>query len=299
MKKIAELLLRFVRNIGSRGLLNWIPSKAYIKMIWFLTYRKSLNIKKPRTFNEKSQWLKLYDHNELYTTLVDKIDAKKYVAQQIGAEFIIPTLWEGTKPEDIPYNSLPDKFVIKCSHGSHCNIICHDKNKINKNIISKKLKKWLKMNWYWYGREWPYKNVPPRIMIEEYMEDNKYKELIDYKFYCFNGNPKIVDVCSKRFSNDSDMCETYYDENWKLLNLSSAGHKKDITISKPKTFETMKSIAQKLSSGLSFVRIDLYEINGKLFFGEITFYSANGYERFEPEEWNIKLGNMINLPIKY
>ena len=209
--------LKVFKGLGTRGLLNFLSSKKYIEIFWFLTYGKKINLKNPKTFNEKMQWLKLYDHNEEYCTMVDKSLVKKYVSKKIGSEYIIKTLWEGKKPENIPYDELPNQYVIKCTHGSHCSIIVKDKNTIDTNKINKKLKKWLSRNWFWYGREWVYKNLEPKIIVEEYMEDNKDKELIDYKFDCFNGKPKIIDVCSKRYSKNEKMCENFYDTEWNLL----------------------------------------------------------------------------------
>ncbi len=291
---IRKKILKIFRGLGSRGGLNFLPSEVYIKILWYLRYGKKINLNNPKTFNEKIQWLKLYDHNEVYKTLVDKSKVKNYISNKFGAKYIIKTLWEGKDPNEIPYDKLPSQFVIKCTHGSHCNIICKDKYRLNKKETNRLLKKWLKKDWFWYGREWVYKGLKPSIMIEEYMEDKKYKELPDYKIYCFNGEPKIIDVCTNRYSKDN-MCETYMDENWNYLGFLSAGHDSNPNIMKPKNFNLMINLAKQLSKGFKFIRVDLYEINGQVYFGELTFYSANGFEEFEPEEWNYKLGNMIDL----
>ena len=275
-------------------MLNWISTERYLKIIWFLRYGTKLNLENPRTYNEKIQWMKVYDHNEFYNEVVDKINVKNYIRTQLGEKYIIPTLWVGDRPEDIPYEKFPNQFVIKCAHGSHCSIIVKNKNNIKKNKINKKLKKWLKKNWYWYAREWAYKDVKPRIIVEQYMEDKIQKELIDYKFYCFDGEPFIVDVCSKRYSG-GELNETYFDTKWKLLNIHSGNHPIDKNITKPKKFEEMLKIAKKLSKTFHSVRVDLYEINGDVYFGELTFYSAAGFENFQPEEWAIKLGSMMNI----
>lgn len=292
--KIRKFAFRIFRGLGSRGFLKFLSSETYIRILWYLRYGRKIDLKNPKTFNEKTQWLKLYDHNELYPALVDKSLAKKYIADKIGEEYIIKTIWEGTSPYDIPYDDLPNKFVIKCTHGSHCNIICKDKSTLDKNKTNKTIKKWLKTNWFWYGREWVYKDLKPRIMIEEYMEDYKYKELVDYKFYCFNGIPKVIDVCTQRYSKKV-MCETYMDENWNYLGFVTVGNGSIPDIEKPKNFDLMKEIAISLSQGFKFIRVDLYEINGKVYFGELTFYSASGFEELEPEEWNRKMGDMIDL----
>lgn len=287
-------ILKIYKGLGSRGFLNFLSSKTYIKILWYLRYGKKIDLNNPKTFNEKTQWLKLNDHNPEYKNLVDKKLVKDYIAENLGSQYLIPTLWEGINPNDIPYDKLPKQFVIKCTHGSHCNIICKDKDKLDIKKTNRKLKKWLKMNWYWYGREWVYKDLKPSIIIEKYMEDKKYKELVDYKFYCFNGRPKVIDVCTQRYSEDV-MCETYMDENWNWLGFITKGNGYVPNFEKPQNLDLMIKIAKKLSKNFKFIRVDLYEINGKVYFGELTFYSANGFEELEPEEWNLKLGNMIKL----
>ena len=262
-----------------------------------LTYGKKIDLNNPKTFNEKLQWLKLNDHNDDYMKMVDKSLVKDYISEKIGNQYVIKTLWEGKKYIDIPYDSLPEQFVIKCTHGSHCSIIVKDKSLINKKEINKKLRKWMKRNWYWYGREWPYKELEPKIIVEQYMEDAVDKELVDYKIYCFNGEPKVVDVCGKRYSKDEKMSETYFDSNWNFLGFKTIGHEVNKSAKKPKTFDKMLEISKKLSKGIRFIRVDLYEINGRLYFGELTFFSANGFEEWEPEKWNEYLGDYIKLDV--
>jgi len=287
-------LLKIFKSLGSRGFFKWMSSETYIKIVWFLYYGKKINLNNPKSFNEKTQWLKLNDHKSIYGELVDKIKVKDIVSKKIGDQYIIKNLWIGNKPEDIPYDSLPNQFVIKCSHGSHCSIICKDKSNLNIKKANSELNKWLKMNWFWYGREWVYKDVEPRILVEEYLEDEKYKELVDYKFYCFDGEPKVVDVCTKRYSKN-EMGETYMDPDWNFMGFKTVGHACIPDFPKPKNLQKMLEVSKKLSKGFKFLRVDLYEINGKMYFGELTFYSADGYEEFDPECWNEKMGDMLKI----
>lgn len=229
--------------------------------------------------------------------MVDKYEAKKYVASIIGEEYIIPTIGIYNSFDEIDFKKLPNKFVIKCTHDSGGLVVCKDKNKLDKNNAKKKIEKSLKTNYYYCGREWPYKNVKPRIIIEKYMCTKEQKELIDYKFFCFNGNPKIILVCSERFSSNN-MCETWFDDKWNFLDIIESSHRVDKTIKKPINLSKMMEFSKKLSKDIPFVRVDFYEINGKTYFGELTFFPASGFERFEPKEWDYKLGEMLKLPDK-
>lgn len=183
---------------------------------------------------------------------------------------------------------------MKCNNDSGGVVICKDKQALNIEETKKFLNSRLNNNGFWYGREWPYKNIKPCIIAEKYMENNGQNELIDYKFFCFNGQPKVVLVCSERFASNN-MCKTYFDENWNLLNIMEANHRIDKEQKKPQSFEKMKTISQKLAKGMPFVRIDFYEIEGSLYFGEITFFPASGLEKFKPEKWNNIFGDMIDI----
>ena len=226
--------------------------------------------------------------------MVDKYEAKKYVNSIVGDEIIIPTLGLYEKVEDIDFQQLPNKFVIKCTHDSGGIVICTNKERLDTKKTAKKLISNLKKDYYRIAREWPYKNVKPRIIIEEYMEEENKQDLKDYKFFCFNGEPKFVLVCSERFSS-SNMKKTFFDENWNVMDVKEGGHQIDVTIKRPVNFDKMKEIAKKLSKDMPFLRVDLYEINGKIYFGEMTFYPNAGFEKFEPEEFNRKLGDLINI----
>ena len=254
---------------------------------------RQLNLDRPETFNEKLQWLKLYDRNPEYTKMVDKYEAKKYVADIIGQEYIIPTLGVWDKFEDIEFDKLPKQFVLKPTHTSGNVFICKDKEKINYKQLRKMINKWLKRNYYLIHREWPYKNVRPRIIAEQYMVDESGTELKDYKFFCFNGEPKLLFVAKDRpYATKFN----YYDMDFKKLPFKQHYKNFNDYIEKPKGFEKMIELSRKLSKDIPHVRVDFYDINGKVYFGELTFYHFSGFEKFEPEEWDRILGDMLELP---
>lgn len=273
----------------------WVPDKKMIKVQYKIKTGKKLDLNNPKSFNEKLQWLKLYDRKDIYTTMVDKYEAKKYVANIIGEEHIIPTLGIYDRFDDIDFESLPNQFVIKCTHDSGGLVICKDKKTLDIAEAKKKIENRLKKNPFYYCREWPYKNVKPRIIIEKYMSDESGDDLKDYKFFCFNGDPKILLVCSNR---SKDLKETWFDKDFNKLKIVEGGHKNDNSLEKPKKLKEMLKLSEILSKNIRFVRTDFYEINGKVYFGEITFFPASGFERFEPEEWNDKMGSWISLSDK-
>ena len=273
-----------------------LSDKTYLKIMYFYHMKKRLNFENVTTFNEKLQWLKLHDRKEIYTTMVDKYEVKKYVADLIGGEYVVPTYGIYESYNEIDFDVLPNQFVLKVTHygGSRGVFIIKDKNTINYSNIENEIEKLLNENLYNYSREWPYKNVKPRIIIEKYMKNEDEEELKDYKLFCFNGKPKIILVCSERFSS-SNMCETWFDEDWNLMDIIEGNHRVDKNIKPPQSFKKMKYLASQLSKNIPFVRIDFYEVNSKIYFGEMTFFPASGFEKFEPKEWDKKLGEMIDL----
>ncbi len=276
-----------------KKLLKLLPDYIFLQIKYRYKFNKKLDLKKPQTFNEKLQWLKLYDRNPEYTKMVDKYEAKKYVANIIGEEYIIPTLGVYDKFEDINFATLPNQFVIKCTHDSGGLIICKDKTKLNIKEARKKINKSLKRNYFYTGREWPYKNVKPRIIAEQYMVDESGTELKDYKFFCFNGEPKLLFVAKDRpYATKFN----YYDMDFKKLPFKQHYENFNDYIEKPKGFEKMVELSKKLSKDIPHVRVDFYDINGKVYFGELTFYHFSGFEKFEPEKWDRKLGDMLKLP---
>lgn len=290
------MFIRFLKKViiklAGKNLI-YMTDLSYLKLCYEYKFHKKLDLDNPQTFNEKLQWLKLYDRNPKYTQMVDKYAAKKYVANIIGKEYIIPTLGIYNNFDEIDFNKLPNQFVIKCTHDSGGIIICKDKKKLDIKAAKKKINKCLKRNFYYFGREWPYKNVKPRIIIEEYMNDENNEELTDYKVMCFNGVPKISFTCTDRFSDGLKV--TFFDINWNKMPFQRHYPISNKEIKKPKNYDKMIELSKKLSKDIPFVRVDWYEINGKIYFGELTFYPGSGYEEFNPDEWDLKLGEMLDL----
>lgn len=268
-----------------------ISDKTFLTWMGDIMLNQRLNIDNPTTFNEKMQYLKLYDRKEQYTKMVDKYEVKKYVSEMIGEKYIIPTIGVYNKFENIDFKKLPNQFVIKTTHDSGSTIICENKSKLDRAMIKKKIKNSLKRNYYSLYREWPYKNVKPRIIIEN-MIAKENEDLKDYKFFCFNGKVGIILVCSERRKK---LKETWFDLNWNLLELTEGNHEIDGTIKKPLNLELMIKLSETLSKNIPFIRVDFYEVDGKVYFGELTFFPQSGYEKFKPETYNEKLGNMIDL----
>ncbi len=271
-----------------------IPDKLYLQTRYRRIVGEKLNLKNPRTFNEKLQWLKLYDRKPIYTTMVDKYAAKKYVADIIGKEHIIPALGVWNHFDEIDFDGLPNQFVLKCTHDSASVVICKDKQSLNQKATKEKLERSLKRNYYFAGREWPYKNVKPRILAEKYMEDESGSELKDYKIFCFNGEPRLIQVDYNRFSGHK---RNLYDTDWNYLEMMleyPADPSKQIP--RPERLEDMLFMARKLSDGMIFARVDFYSKDEEIYFGEITFYPGSGIEKFVPENWDMELGNWIKLP---
>lgn len=270
-----------------------LPDKLYLKLKFRLHMNKWMDFDNPQTFNEKLQWLKLNDRNPLYVSMVDKVDAKKYVASIIGEEHIIPTLGVYNSFEEIDFDKLPNQFVLKCSHDSGGVIICKDKSQLDMDNARKVLSNGLKRNYYYQTREWPYKNVKPRIIAEQFMVDESGIELKDYKYYCFDGKVKMMFVATGR---PYDTRFDFFDTNFNHLPVKQGYDWADKPISKPLGFDEMISLAEKLSKNIPHVRIDFYDINGQIYFGEMTFFDSSGWTPLEPVEWDYKMGSWINLP---
>ena len=273
-----------------------LPDKTYIKIKFWLETGYRLDLNNPQSFNEKLQWLKFNDQHDEYTMMVDKYLVKDYVASLIGEKYLIPTIGVYNTIEEIKWEDLPQQFVLKTTGDSGGVIVCKDKTKLNIDETKKKLGKLKNRNYYKYNKEYPYKNVHPRYIVEEYIVDESGYELKDYKFFCFNGEPKFVQIDFDRYSNHR---RNVYDINWNLLDLQikfPKGH--DRVFPKPDNYEEMLEVARMLSKGIPHVRIDLYNVTGKIYFGEMTFFHGSGMEVFTPLEWDYKFGDFIKLPVR-
>ena len=269
----------------------------FIKMKWKLRMDYPLNLNNPQTFNEKLQWLKLYDRKPIYTKMVDKYEAKKYVADIIGEEYIIPTLAVYDRVEDIVFDKLPNQFVLKWTHDSGGIVICKDKSKLNVAEAYKKLKKGERSHYYWRSREWSYKNVKPRIIAEQYMEDSKTSELRDYKFFCFDGEVKALFIATDRQKKGEETKFDFFDADFNHLPFTNGHPNADIPPAKPDMFESMKVLAGKLSKGIHQLSVDFYEVDSRVYFGELTFSHWSGMKPFVPKEWDYTFGEWIKLPV--
>lgn len=275
-----------------------INSETYLKVMYRLYTKKKLHLNNPKTFTEKLQWLKLYVNITPECTLMaDKYGVREYIKNRIGEEYLITSLGVWDKFDDIDFDKLPEKFVLKTTHDSGGVVLCLDKTNFNKTSAKRKLENHLQYNYYWRGRERPYRDIKPRIVAEEYMVDESGKELKDYKFFCFDGKPEILFLASDRFNNEGKLPKfTYYDMELNLLSVKSYGHERNFTPPIIPNWEEMKRLAAELSAGWPHLRVDFYNVNGKIYFGELTFHHDGGVVPFEPEEWDMKLGNMISLP---
>ncbi len=269
------------------------PDTIWLKMLYRLKLHKKLDLKKPKRFTEKLNWLKLHDRNPLYSRIVDKYEAKLYIEQLLGKDMVIPLYGVWDRFEDINFDELPSQFVLKCTHDSGSFCICKDKSAFDKAKAKERLEHSLNNNFYWWTREWPYKNVKPRIIAEKYMSDDNNDSLVDYKFFCFNGIPRMMYV-SRDVADDPRT--DFFDMEWNHLPFHLKDPNADVPPSKPVLFEKMRNLAQLLSKGIPHVRVDFYVINGKVYFGEMTFFHNSGIFSVEPDEWDYKIGEWLELP---
>ena len=280
---------------GQNGLLKFLPDKTYLQLVFKAETGYTLNLEHPKTYNEKLQWIKINDRNPKYVMLTDKYKVRKYIKDTIGEDYLVPLIGMYKKPEEIPWDNLPNRFVLKCNHASGTNIICKDKSALSVNKVTKQLEAWLKRNAYWGAREWCYKNIEPCIICEEFIETEDGNTPDDYKFMCFNGVPRIIQVHHDRFGNHT---LTYYTPEWKKLDLKRIDAKQsDETVDKPEQLDEMINIAKHLSSEMYFARIDLYCTKGKIYFGEITLYPTGGFSTFTTYDDDLKLGSFLRLPM--
>lgn len=292
IKKVLKKPRLIIKILGDKKWFNFLPDKFYLKLVYWGETGKLLNLKNPKTYNEKLQWLKLYDRKKEYIQYVDKYEVRKYIKETLGEEYLIPLIAVYDSVEEIAWDKLPQKFVLKCTHGSKANIICKDKSKLAIDKAKKKLKRWMNKNWYYFGREWPYKAVTPRIVCEKYLMDN----IIDYKILCFNGVPKLIQVHLNRDSEDYTM--DYYTLDWKKTKITKKGVKTTNDVAeKPSNLSEMIEISRTLSKNTYFSRIDLYNVGNKIYFGEITLFPTSGFAPLDNIEDELLLGKWINLPL--
>ena len=293
--KRPKVIILYMLNLR---IFRFIPDAIFLKIKYRLIMGKKLDLKNPKTFNEKLQWLKLYDRRPEYTKMVDKYEVRKYIAKTIGEEYLIPLLGVYDSFDDIDFDRLPNQFVLKPNHTSGDFYICRDKSKIDYKKLKKEVNRWLKREYYWLHREWPYKNVKPRILCEKYLVDESGKELIDYKFMCFNGEVKCIFVCSNR-NSPLGLNIDIYNVDWNLMPFGRPNSPRTgVKIPKPRNFNKMIEFAEKLAKDIPFIRVDFYEVDGHLYFGELTFYPTSGFGKFTPEYYDDILGSWLKLTIE-
>ncbi len=288
-------------SCSQHGYFDGLSDKTYIKILYFGRMGKFLHLKNPKTYCEKLQWLKLYNRKDIYTTMVDKYAVKSYVSDKIGEEYVAKVFGVWDRFDAIDFDALPNQFVLKCNHDCGGMLICKDKSKLTQDEIDAsrlKIEKSLKTNYYIHSREWPYKNVKPCIFAEEYLEDEETHELRDYKFFAFDGQVKALFIATERQNKNEETKFDFFDADGKHLPFINGHPNAAIPPALPKNFEEMKKLAAELSKGIPQVRIDFYEVNGKTYFGEFTFFHWGGMKLFEPPEWDEIFGSWITLPGK-
>lgn len=272
-----------------------LPDAVYLKLVYRARIGRPLNLNSPKGFNEKLQWLKLYDRNPLYTKLVDKAEVKPWVAERIGWEHVVPTLGVWDSFDDIDFGALPERFVLKCTHDSGGLAICRDLSTFDMAVARRKIERSLANNYFWSGREWPYKDVRPRIIAEEYLDPaGEQVGLTDYKVMCFGGQARCEFTCTGRA--DGNLHVDFFDTEWNHMPFTRHYPNADVPPEAPERLKDMVAMAERLSEGMPFVRVDFYEVAGQYYFGEMTFYPGSGMEEFDPERWDEELGSWIELP---
>lgn len=279
---------------GQNGLLNFIPDKQYLKMVFKAETGYLLNLSHPLTYNEKLQWIKLYDRKPIYIVYADKYKVRGFISKTIGDQYLVPLIGMYKNANEIPWEKLPNRFVLKCNHASGTNIVCKDKKELDISAAKKKLNAWLKKNAYWGAREWCYKEIEPCIICEQFIETKDGNTPDDYKFMCFSGVPRLIQVHHDRYG---DHTLDYYTPEWKRAKLKRIdANTSSKTIQKPENLEEMLTIAEMLSKDMYYARIDLYNVDGKIYFGEITMYPTGGFSTFEDYNDDLLLGSYIKLP---
>lgn len=271
-----------------------LPDKLYLQLLFPLKVGYKLDLDNPQTYNEKLQWIKLYHRKPIMSVMADKYAAKQFIADIIGEEYIVKNYGVWERFDDIDFSTLPESFVLKTTHDQGGVVVVKDKNKLDVKKAKAKLEMHLKRGTYHLMKEWPYKNIQPRIIAEELLIDTEKGDLWDYKFYCFNGEPKLMYISHGRQVDTTYL--DFYDMDFEKQDISrpgfSASEKK---INKPEQWELMKELSRKLSAGWPHLRVDFYCIEGELYLGELTFFTGGGMKPFYPESWDYKLGSYIEL----
>lgn len=282
--------------LSALGHYDHVNDQTFLEKAFQSKLERELDWNVPATFNEKLQYLKLYDRRPEYTRMVDKYKVREYITEKLGAQYLIPLIGVWDDPEKIDFSVLPEQFVLKCNHNSGLGMcICKDKSKLNIRKVKAGLRKGLRQNYYLTGREWPYKNVPRRIIAEQFMQSDA-GGLTDYKIHCFNGEPKLILVCKDRFA-PTGLTEDFYTPQWEHLDLRRPTHPNATEpMAKPDELDQLLEFSRILSKDIPFLRVDFYIVEGHVYFSELTFFSASGFEKFEPEEWDQTLGDWLKLP---
>ena len=277
------------------GYYDSLSDEEFLKKVFPKYMGYPLDFENPKTFSEKLQWLKVNYREPIQTIMVDKHEAKDFIAHRVGDQYIIPTLAVWDSVEDIDFDALPNQFVLKCTHDSGGIVICKDKSSLDREAAKAKLRTSLKRDYSRIAREWPYKEVPRRIIAEEYLSELGSNEILDYKMYCFHGEPKMTVVCSDRFSKAGTRMN-FYDIDWKPMGIHF-GHYPPLPTEfpRPETYDEMLRLATELSKDCPFLRVDFYEIKGRLYIGELTFFPGAGLEQFRPISKDYELGEWLQL----
>jgi len=285
----ATIFAHFARSKVSHIL----PDKMYLKIQYYMNIGKKLNIKDPETFNEKLQWLKLYNRNPLFTEMVDKYAVRSFISEKIGEKHLIPLIGAWDRADEIDFDTLPQQFVLKCNHDSGSVVICKNKDALDVDAVVKKLNKKLSRDMFYWSREWPYKNIKRKVICEEYMQDQSFDVLNVFKILNFNNGEQIIQVIQNDKTRDESI--DYFDSQWTRLDMRQNFPNSKVPLKKPETLETMLALAKKLSEGFPFLRTDFYEINGQVYFSEFTFFSDAGMCKFTPSDWDMELGNRMDI----
>ena len=302
---------KFIQNPVVKRPLNWLNNSFWnivnhnlsdrhlLSLRYLFIFKKKLNWDNPQSFSEKIQWLKLYGRTPINKIMSDKYAVKEYIKGVIGEKYVIPLLGVWDDPDDIDFSLLPEKFVLKCNHNSGTGMyICKDKSQMDIEKVKKGLREGLKEDYFILSREYAYKDIPKKIIAEQYMEDSSTRELRDYKFFCFNGEPKALFIAAGRGKGEHNVTFDFFDMDFNHLPFTNGHPNSSTPIAMPQCFDEMKQLASKLSKGMPHVRVDFYEVNGKVYFGEFTFSHWGGFKPFEPERWDYIFGSWISLPVQ-